>query len=70
MISVARGHLCNAIWYRLWPIILLKSTVFGFNLLVDRLRDVFDPHAHRSNADYDNTANALNRPKRENYSTR
>jgi peptide/nickel transport system permease protein len=46
MISVARTYLPDWWWYSFFPGIAIFSTVLGFNLLGDGLRDVLDPQ-HR-----------------------
>ena len=47
MISFGRRYLPYAWWYSTLPGLAMFLTVFGFNLLGDGLRDVFDPRARR-----------------------
>jgi peptide/nickel transport system permease protein len=39
----ARPYLLDAPWMAVWPGVALSAAVFGFNMLGDALRDVFDP---------------------------
>lgn len=43
MVSTARNHLNQSVWFMLWPGLALGGTILGFNLLGDALRDVLDP---------------------------
>jgi peptide/nickel transport system permease protein len=43
MVAEARNFLNQSIWFMLWPGLALGSTILGFNLLGDALRDVLDP---------------------------
>lgn len=43
MISEARNHTHQSVWFLLWPSIALGITVIGFNLFGDGLRDILDP---------------------------
>ncbi|MFQ6014475.1 MAG: ABC transporter permease [Anaerolineae bacterium] len=47
MISYGRRYLPNWWWYSTFPGLAMFLTVFGFNMLGDGLRDVFDPRARR-----------------------
>lgn len=47
IINDARPMLREAPWMALFPGVAIALTVFGFNLLGDGLRDVFDPKAHK-----------------------
>jgi len=47
MIRGARSTMEQAPWLLLWPCLALSGTVIALNVLCDRLRDVFDPHAGR-----------------------
>lgn len=48
MISVARTHIWSSIWFWLWPSLALGTTIVGFNLLGDGLRDILDPQVEGS----------------------
>ena len=45
MVSLGRRFLPNWWWYSTFPGIAIFLTVFGFNMLGDGLRDVFDPQS-------------------------
>jgi len=45
MIRGARSTMEQAPWLLLWPCLALAGAVIAFNLLCDRLRDMFDPRA-------------------------
>ena len=47
MLSVARGYMPDFWWMALAPGTAIFVAVFGFNLLGDGLRDLFDPRARR-----------------------
>ncbi len=47
MISVGRSLLRQAWWVSVFPGVAMFTTVLGFNLLGDGLRDVFDPKMRR-----------------------
>lgn len=47
MVSYGRRYLPNWWWYSSFPGMAMFLTVFGFNMLGDGLRDVFDPTARR-----------------------
>ena len=47
MLSVARGYMPDYWWMSLFPGLAIFVAVFGFNLLGDGLRDLFDPRARR-----------------------
>ena len=47
MISKGREFLPYGWWYSTFPGLAMFFTVFGFNMLGDGLRDVFDPRARR-----------------------
>jgi peptide/nickel transport system permease protein len=47
MLSVARGYMPDFWWMALAPGMAIFVAVFGFNLLGDGLRDLFDPRARR-----------------------
>ena len=47
MLSVARGYMPDFWWMALAPGMAIFVAVFGFNLLGDGLRDLFDPKARR-----------------------
>jgi peptide/nickel transport system permease protein len=42
MISVARQHMFQSVWFLLWPSLALGLTIFSMNMLGDGLRDVLD----------------------------
>jgi peptide/nickel transport system permease protein len=44
MLSLAGlDHMYRAPWLAIWPAVALSLAVFGFNMLGDALRDIFDP---------------------------
>lgn len=43
MVAQARVHTYSSIWFLLWPALALATTILGFNILGDGLRDVLDP---------------------------
>jgi peptide/nickel transport system permease protein len=45
MIRGARSTMEQAPWLLLWPCLALSGAVIALNVLCDRLRDAFDPHA-------------------------
>lgn len=47
MIAKGRNFLPNGWWYSTFPGLAMFLTVFGFNMLGDGLRDVFDPRSRR-----------------------
>jgi peptide/nickel transport system permease protein len=47
MIAKGRGFLPQYWWYSTFPGLAMFLTVFGFNMLGDGLRDVFDPRSRR-----------------------
>jgi peptide/nickel transport system permease protein len=47
MIAYGRGYLPHGWWYSTFPGVAMFLTVFGFNMLGDGLRDVYDPKASR-----------------------
>jgi len=47
LLSVARGYMPDYWWTAIFPGLAIFIAVFGFNLLGDGLRDVFDPRARR-----------------------
>lgn len=47
LLSVARNYMPDFWWTAIFPGIAIFLAVFGFNLLGDGLRDVFDPKARR-----------------------
>ncbi len=47
LLSVARNYLPDMWWTAIFPGLAIFVAVFGFNLLGDGLRDVFDPRARR-----------------------
>jgi peptide/nickel transport system permease protein len=47
MLSVARGYMPDYWWLAAFPGLAIFVAVFGFNLLGDGLRDLFDPRARR-----------------------
>ncbi|WP_342359645.1 ABC transporter permease [Terrarubrum flagellatum] len=47
MLSNARGYMPDQWWTAIFPGLAIFIAVFGFNLLGDGLRDVFDPKARR-----------------------
>ncbi len=47
MIRGARSTMEQAPWLLLWPCLALSGAVIVLNVLCDRLRDAFDPHAGR-----------------------
>ena len=47
LLSVARGYMPDYWWTAIFPGFAIFLAVFGFNLLGDGLRDVFDPKARR-----------------------
>ena len=47
LLSVARGYMPDYWWTAIFPGLAIFTAVFGFNLLGDGLRDVFDPKARR-----------------------
>lgn len=47
MISVGRKFLMDQWWYATFPGLFILSTVIGFNILGDALRDVLDPRIRR-----------------------
>lgn len=47
LLSVARNYLPDVWWPAIFPGLAIFVAVFGFNLLGDGLRDVFDPRARR-----------------------
>ncbi|TVY03166.1 ABC transporter permease [Cohnella terricola] len=49
MISYGRGYIISGEWWMtVFPGIAIASTIFGFILLGDGLRDAFDPHGRNS----------------------
>jgi peptide/nickel transport system permease protein len=47
MISVGRKFLMDQWWYATFPGMFILSTVIGFNILGDALRDILDPRIRR-----------------------
>ena len=47
LLSVARNYMPEMWWTAIFPGLAIFLAVFGFNLLGDGLRDVFDPRARR-----------------------
>ncbi len=47
LLAIARNNMPDAWWTAIFPGITIILAVFGFNLLGDGLRDVFDPKARR-----------------------
>lgn len=47
LLSVARNYMPDFWWMAIFPGLAIFVAVFGFNLLGDGLRDVFDPKARR-----------------------
>lgn len=47
LLSVARNYMPDYWWTAIFPGLAIFVAVFGFNLLGDGLRDVFDPRARR-----------------------
>ncbi|NEP77085.1 MAG: ABC transporter permease [Okeania sp. SIO3B3] len=47
MISVGRKFLMDQYWYATFPGVFILTTVIGFNILGDALRDVLDPRIRR-----------------------
>ena len=47
LLSVARNYMPDYWWTAIFPGLAIFVAVFGFNLLGDGLRDVFDPKARR-----------------------
>jgi peptide/nickel transport system permease protein len=47
LLSVARGYMPDYWWTAIFPGAAILLAVFGFNLLGDGLRDVFDPRSRR-----------------------
>lgn len=47
LLSIARNYLPEYWWTAIFPGLAIFVAVFGFNLLGDGLRDVFDPRARR-----------------------
>jgi peptide/nickel transport system permease protein len=47
LLSVARNYMPDFWWTAIFPGLAIFVAVFGFNLLGDGLRDVFDPRARR-----------------------
>lgn len=47
LLSIARGYMPDYWWTAIFPGLAIFIAVFGFNLLGDGLRDVFDPKARR-----------------------
>jgi peptide/nickel transport system permease protein len=47
LLSVARNYMPDMWWMAIFPGLAIFVAVFGFNLLGDGLRDVFDPRARR-----------------------
>ena len=47
LLSIARGYMPDFWWTAIFPGLAIFAAVFGFNLLGDGLRDVFDPRAKR-----------------------
>ena len=47
LLSVARGYMPDYWWTAIFPGLAILLAVFGFNLLGDGLRDVFDPRSRR-----------------------
>ena len=47
LLSVARNYMPEMWWTAIFPGLAIFVAVFGFNLLGDGLRDVFDPRARR-----------------------
>ena len=47
MVAFGRRFLPHYWWYSTFPGLAMFFTVFGFNMLGDGLRDVFDPRARR-----------------------
>ena len=47
LLSVARNYMPDVWWTAIFPGLAIFVAVFGFNLLGDGLRDVFDPRARR-----------------------
>ena len=44
-LNAARNFIVDAPWMSVWPGLFICLAVFGFNLLGDGLRDVFDPRS-------------------------
>jgi len=47
MISVGRKYLMDQWWYATFPGMFILTTVIGFNILGDALRDILDPRIRR-----------------------
>ena len=47
MISVGRKYLMDQWWYATFPGLFILTTVIGFNILGDALRDILDPRIRR-----------------------
>ena len=47
LLSTARGYMPDYWWLAIFPGLAIFVAVFGFNLLGDGLRDLFDPRARR-----------------------
>ncbi len=47
MISVGRKYLLDQWWYATFPGLFILTTVIGFNILGDALRDILDPRIRR-----------------------
>jgi peptide/nickel transport system permease protein len=47
LLSVARSYMPDFWWTAIFPGLAIFLAVFGFNLLGDGLRDVFDPRSKR-----------------------
>ena len=47
LLSVARGYMPDFWWTAIFPGLAILLAVFGFNVLGDGLRDVFDPRSRR-----------------------
>jgi peptide/nickel transport system permease protein len=47
LLSVARSYMPDFWWTAIFPGLAIFLAVFGFNLLGDGLRDVFDPRSRR-----------------------
>ncbi|MGL4811018.1 MAG: ABC transporter permease [Beijerinckiaceae bacterium] len=47
LLSIARNYMPDFWWLAIFPGLAIFVAVFGFNLLGDGLRDVFDPQARR-----------------------
>jgi len=41
--GTGRAFMLQSPWLSIWPGLAISAAVFGFNMLGDALRDVFDP---------------------------